>query len=47
MIERNAPAHLERIEKLAPVRIGQGISTRDFSDELLGALTDAYEDASS
>lgn len=47
VIERNAPAHLERIESLAPVRIGQGTSTRVFSDELLGALTDAYEDAAS
>ncbi len=47
VLERSAPGHLERIEGLAPVRIGQGNSTREFSDELLEALTAAYEDAAS
>ena len=45
VLERNAPRHIKRIEELAPTRIGQGNSTRDFSDELLDALTDAYTEA--
>lgn len=47
VLERNAPGHLEQIEELAPVRIGQGNSTRKFSDKLLQALTDAYAEAAS
>lgn len=45
VFERFVPDHIEQIEKLAPVRIGQGNTTRDISDELLKALTGAYEAA--
>jgi hypothetical protein len=35
------------VEQVAPVRVGQGNSTREVSEELLEALTDAYREAAS
>jgi hypothetical protein len=45
VFERRAPDSLPRVERLAPVRVGQGNTTRHVSDELLEALTDAYREA--
>ncbi len=47
VFERRAPASLPRVEQVAPVRIGQGNTTREVSDELLEALADAYREAAS
>jgi len=35
----------DRVERVAPVRVGQGNTTYEVSDELLEALTDAYREA--
>jgi hypothetical protein len=45
VFERHAPETLPRVERIAPVQIGQGNSTREVSDELLEALADAYQEA--
>jgi hypothetical protein len=47
VFERRAPNSLPRVEELAPVRIGQGNTTREVSDELLEALAGAYREAAS
>lgn len=48
VFERRAPNSLKRIEPLvAPVKVGQGTITRKIDDELLLALTDAYQEAAS
>jgi hypothetical protein len=47
VLKRRAPETLSRVERIAPVQIGQGNSTREVSDELLEALTDAYREAAS
>lgn len=47
VFERRAPSSLPRVEQVAPVRIGQGNTTRGISDELLEALTEAYREAAS
>jgi hypothetical protein len=47
VFERRAPNSLARVEQVTPVRIGQGNTTREVSDELLEALTDAYREAAS
>lgn len=47
VFERRAPESLPRVEEIAPVRVGKGNSTREVSDELLEALTDAYREAAS
>lgn len=48
VFERRAPASIERIEELlAPAKLGRGNSTKAVSDELLAALTLAYEEAGS
>jgi hypothetical protein len=44
---RRAPETLCRVERIVPVQIGQGNTTREISDELLEALTDAYREAAS
>ncbi len=44
---RRAPETLSRVERIAPVQIGQGTQTREISDDLLEALTDAYREAAS
>lgn len=46
VFERLAPNAMARLEQaIAPRRLGQGNAVRDFSDELFGALTDAYREA--
>ena len=45
VFERRAPEALLRVERIAPVQIGQGNTTREVSEELLEALTDAYREA--
>jgi alkylated DNA nucleotide flippase Atl1 len=46
VFEKKAPSSIESVEKcIAPLAIGQGNATRDFSDELLVALTHAYREA--
>ena len=47
VFERRAPGSLPRVEQVAPVRLGQGNTSRGVSDELLEALTDAYREAAS
>jgi hypothetical protein len=47
VFERRAPESLPRVEEIAPVRVGKGNSTREVSDELLEALTEAYREAAS
>ena len=43
VIARRPPSSLEAFERIAaPAKVGQGAVTRDISDELLTALTDAY-----
>ena len=42
VFEKKAPDFIEPIEDLADTRIGQGNTTRDISDKLLEALTEAY-----
>lgn len=46
VFEKKAPHLIGRIEELADIRIGQGNTIRDFDDDLLAALTEAYRDAS-
>jgi len=47
MVEK-APQSLSRIEVLvAPVKVGQGTTTRDISEEVLEAIADAYREAAS
>lgn len=41
----NDYADIAAVERIAPVQIGQGNSTREVSDELLEALADAYREA--
>ena len=45
VFERKAPDFVERIGQLANTRVGQGNTIRDFSEQLLEALTEAYEQA--
>lgn len=46
VFERHAPAAIERVEAvIAPTRVGQGNTVKEVSDELLAALTAAYEEA--
>ncbi|MDE0237300.1 MAG: hypothetical protein OXN95_08765 [bacterium] len=45
VFEKKAPAFIERIGDLAGVTIGQGNTTWSINDELLDALTEAYEEA--
>ena len=45
VFERTAPDFLERIGHLAKTQIGQGNTIREFSEQLLEALTEAYEHA--
>ena len=45
VFERKAPGFIERIERLANTKVGQGNSVREFSEPLLEALTEAYEHA--
>lgn len=46
VFERRAPESLPEIEKIIhPVSVSQGNTTREISDELLEALTDAYREA--
>jgi hypothetical protein len=48
VFERRAPKSIEKIEALiSPMKIGKGNVVRDVSDELLAALTAAYEEAAS
>jgi hypothetical protein len=47
VFERRAPKSLPRVERVAPVKIGQGNTSREVTDELLEALTDAYREAAS
>jgi hypothetical protein len=42
-----APNSLLRVERVAPTRVGQGNTTKEVSDELLMALTDAYRESAS
>ena len=42
VFEKRAPGFIERIEDLLGTRVGQGNTTRNISDELLEALTEAY-----
>lgn len=46
VFEKRAPHFIGQIEDLTDVQIGQGNTVRDFNDELLTALTEAYRDAS-
>ncbi len=45
VFERNAPSFIERIEELTKTTMGQGNTVGEFNDELLLALTEAYEHA--
>jgi len=45
VFEKRAPSFVERIEDLAGTRVGQGNTTRNISEELLEALTQAYAEA--
>ena len=45
VFEKRAPGFIERIEDLLGTRVGQGNTTRNISDELLKALTEAYAEA--
>lgn len=45
VFERRAPGFIERIEDLAEVRLGQGNTTQNISEELLETLTEAYAEA--
>lgn len=46
VFEKRAPHFIDQIEGLAGVQIGKGNTVREFNDELLAALTEAYRDAS-
>ena len=45
VFEKKAPDFIDRIGDLAGVTIGQGNTTWNINDELLDALTEAYEEA--
>ena len=45
VFKKRAPDFIGRIEDLAGTPVGQGNTTRNISDELLDALTDAYAEA--
>ena len=45
VFERKAPDFIERIGQLANTRVGQGNTIREFSEQLLEALTEAYQQA--
>ena len=45
VFERRALGFIERIEQLSGIRVGQGNTARNISDELLEALTEAYAEA--
>ena len=45
VFERKAPDCIERVAELAGLSLGQGNCIREISDELLDALTHAYEQA--
>lgn len=45
VFDRKAPHLIERIERLANTRIGQGNTISEVNDQLLDALTEAYEHA--
>ena len=45
VFEKKAPHFIDRIEQLTGTRVGQGNTTLDISDDLLKALTEAYEHA--
>ena len=45
VFERNVPDFLGQIQDLAGIPVGQGNTTRNISDALLDALTEAYEAA--
>ena len=45
VFKKKAPDFIDRIEELAGTRVGQGSTTRNTSEELLEALSAAYEHA--
>ena len=45
VFEKRAPDFIERIEDLTGTPVGQGNTTRNISEDLLGALTEAYAEA--
>ena len=45
VFDRKAAEFIEQVEELSGVRIGQGNSLYEFSDELLNTLTKAYDAA--
>ncbi|MCQ3804883.1 MAG: hypothetical protein OXC98_05255 [bacterium] len=45
VFERKAPDTIERIGQLAKTRVGQGNTIREYGEELLEALTEAYKQA--
>ena len=45
VFDRKAPDFIERIGRLAKTEVGQGNTIREFSEQLLEALTEAYEHA--
>ena len=45
VFEKRAPDFIGRIEDLTGTPVGQGNTTRNISDELLGALAEAYAEA--
>jgi hypothetical protein len=46
VFEKRAPASIPKVEALiAPIRLGQGNTVREISDDLLTTLTDAYREA--
>jgi hypothetical protein len=48
VFERRAPQSISQIEAIiAPAKVGQGTTVKAVSEELLGALADAYRSAAS
>ena len=45
VFEKRAPDFIDRIEDLAGTTVGQGNTTRNISEDLLDALTEAYTEA--
>ena len=45
VFDRKAPDFIERIGRLAKTEVGQGNAIWEFSEQLLEALTEAYEHA--
>lgn len=45
VFERRAPEGLRRLEETLGLKIGQGNSVKEFPDDLLQALTSAYQEA--